>query len=63
MTNLLSFPLNSFLMKVTLKMHKESELCILKVPFISDKFNGKLKRFITMHSVDIQVVTQPAPSL
>ena len=37
--------------------------CIFKVPFISDKFNGQLKRLIKKSDLNIQVVTRPAPSL
>lgn len=37
--------------------------CVLKIPFISDKFNGHLKRIVRKHSLDIRVVTQTSPSL
>lgn len=37
--------------------------CIMKVPFISNKFNGQLKRLVNKYALGIQLVTQPAPSL
>ncbi len=37
--------------------------CVLKIPFVSDKFNGQIKRIVKKHSLDIRVVTQPSPSL
>ena len=36
---------------------------VMKVPFISDNFNGHLKRLIKKSGLDICVVTQPAKSL
>ena len=47
----------------TRKHQRHDQSCILKVPFVSDQFNGQLKRLIKKTSLDIRIVTQSAPSL
>ncbi len=44
---------------------KQFSLCssVLKVPFISDSFNGKLNRIVKKSGLDIRVVAQPARPL
>ena len=43
--------------------HHLQHSSVLKIPFISDKFNGQLKRIVRKHFLDIRLVTQPGPSL
>ena len=45
------------------QQQRRDHSCIFKVPFISDQFNGQLKRLLKKSSLDIRLVTQPAPSI